>query len=148
MLLNLGTINSLVATSHGKPRKPLSLAGLGESYLILVCAYDVRSRVCPWTTHWSVFVRQGTVRNHLFPKWKFFTSKEQMSFTDRKGGIILKIRNDLHVQKESHIYWWDMNKKAILAALNRKRNDVTAYLKKHFCCKFWNCRMRTTQQIL
>jgi hypothetical protein len=26
---------------------------------------------------------------------------------------------------------------AILEALNRKRNDVTAYLKKHFCGKFF-----------
>jgi hypothetical protein len=60
--------------------------------------------------------------------------QKQMAFTDRKGGIILKICNDLHVREECHIYWWDMNKKAILAALNRKRNDVTAYLKKHFCC--------------
>jgi hypothetical protein len=88
------------------------------------------------------------VRNHLFPKWKFFTSKKQMAFTDRKGGIILKICNDLHVRKESRIHWWDMNKKAILAALNRKRNDVMAYLKKHFCCKFGNCRIITTQKIL
>jgi hypothetical protein len=49
-----------------------------------------------------------------------------MAFTDREGGIILKICNDLHVrEEESRIYWWDMNKKAILAALNRKRNDVT-----------------------
>jgi hypothetical protein len=85
------------------------------------------------------------VRNHLFPKWKFFTSKKQMAFTDRKGGIILKICNDLHVREESHIYWWDMNKNTILAALNRKRNDVTAYLKKHFCCKFCPFRKQTAQ---
>jgi hypothetical protein len=76
------------------------------------------------------------VRNHLFPYWKFFSSKKQMAFTDKKGGIVLKICNDLHVRKESRIYWWDMNKKAILSALNRKRNDVTAYLKKHFCRKY------------
>jgi hypothetical protein len=79
------------------------------------------------------------VRNNLFTKWKFFTSEKQMAFTDKEDGVILKICNDLHVKKESRIYWWDMNKKAILAALNRKRNDVTAYLKKHFCRKFlWN----------
>jgi hypothetical protein len=30
-----------------------------ESFLICGRAYDVRSRVCPWTTPWSVFVRHG-----------------------------------------------------------------------------------------
>jgi 1,2-phenylacetyl-CoA epoxidase PaaB subunit len=87
------------------------------------------------------------LRNHLFPKWKLFTRKKQMASTDREGGIILKICNDLHVREESRIYWWDMNKKAILAALNRKRNDVTTYLKKHFCCKFYIIRKPQTAQI-
>jgi hypothetical protein len=75
------------------------------------------------------------VRNDLFPGWKFFSSKKQMVFSNRQGGIVLKICNDLSVRPESQMYWWDMHKKNILEALNRKRNDVTAYLKKQFCCK-------------
>jgi hypothetical protein len=38
-----------------------------ESYLIRGRAYDVRSRVCPWTTPWSVFVRHGMSPNGC--KW-------------------------------------------------------------------------------
>jgi hypothetical protein len=60
-----------------------------------------------------------------------------MLFSDKEGGIVLKICNDLHVRKESHMYWWELNRKPILEALNRKRNDVTAYLKKHFCGEFF-----------
>jgi hypothetical protein len=68
------------------------------------------------------------VRSNLFPYWKIFSSKKQLAFTDKKGGIVLKICNDLHGRKESQVYWWDMNKKAILSVLKRKRNDVAAYL--------------------
>jgi hypothetical protein len=79
------------------------------------------------------------VRNSLFPYWKFFSNKKQMVFSNQEGGIVLKICNELHVRPDSHMYWWDLNKKPILDALNRKRNDVTAYLKKHFCGKiFWD----------
>jgi hypothetical protein len=59
-----------------------------------------------------------------------------MLFSDKEGGIVLKICNDLHVSKESQMYWWELNRKPILEASNRTRNDVTAYLKKHFCGKF------------
>jgi hypothetical protein len=58
-----------------------------------------------------------------------------MVFSNRAAGIVLKICNDLHVRPESQMYWWDLNKKAVLESLNQKRNDVTAYLKKHFCGK-------------
>jgi hypothetical protein len=75
------------------------------------------------------------VRNSLFPYWKFFSNKKQMVFSNQEGGIVLKICNELHVRPDSQMYWWDLNKKSILDALNRKRNDVTAYLKKHFCGK-------------
>jgi hypothetical protein len=79
---------------------------------------------------------QEYVRNRLFPFWKFFSNQKQMLFSDKAGGIVLKICNDLHVRKESQMYWWELNRKHILAALNRKRNDVTApYLKKRFCGK-------------
>jgi hypothetical protein len=77
------------------------------------------------------------VRNSLFPSWKFFSNQKQMLFSDKEGGIVLKICNDLHVRKESQMYWWELNRKPILEALNRKRNDVTAYLKKHFCVKYF-----------
>jgi hypothetical protein len=77
------------------------------------------------------------VRNSLFPFWKFFSNQKQMLFSDKEGGIVLKICNDLHVRKESQMYWWELNRKPILEALNRKRNDVTAYLKKHFCGKYF-----------
>lgn len=75
------------------------------------------------------------VRNSLFPYWKFFSNKKQMVFSNQEGGIVLKICSELHVRPDSQMYWWDLNKKPILDALNRKRNDVTAYLKKHFCGK-------------
>jgi hypothetical protein len=75
------------------------------------------------------------VRNNLFPAWKFFSSKKQMVFSDKKGGIVLKICIDLNVHHNCLMYWWDTHKKAILDALNRKRNDVTSYLKKRFCGK-------------
>lgn len=75
------------------------------------------------------------VRNSLFPYWKFFSNKKQMVFSNQEGGIVLKICSELHVRPDSQMYWWDLNKKSILEALNRKRNDVTAYLKKHFCGK-------------
>jgi hypothetical protein len=75
------------------------------------------------------------VRNSLFPYWKFFSNKKQMVFSNQEGGIVLKICSELHVWPDSQMYWWDLNKKPILDALNRKRNDVTAYLKKHFCGK-------------
>jgi hypothetical protein len=76
---------------------------------------------------------KGYVRNELFPNWKFFSSEKQMVFSNRKGGIVLKICNNLSVRPESQQYWWDTYKKTILMALNRKRNDVTSYIKKHFC---------------
>jgi hypothetical protein len=75
------------------------------------------------------------VHHSLFPFWKFFSNKKQMLFSDKEGGIVLKICNDFHVRKESQMYWWELNRKPILEALNRKRNDVTAYLKKHCCGK-------------
>jgi hypothetical protein len=77
------------------------------------------------------------VRNSLFPFWNFFSNQKQMLFSDKVGGIVLKICNGLHVRKESQMYWWELNRKPILEALNRKRNDVTAYLKKHFCSKYF-----------
>ena len=73
------------------------------------------------------------VRNDLFPAWKFFSSKKQMVFSNKPGGIVLKICNDLKVHNDHLMYWWDTHKKNILDALNRKRNDVTSYLKKRFC---------------
>jgi hypothetical protein len=76
------------------------------------------------------------VRNMLFPNWKFFSSDKQMIFSSRKGSIVLKICNDLSVHPGSQQYWWDCHRKAILLALNRKRNDVTSYIKKHFCGTF------------
>ena len=76
------------------------------------------------------------VRFDLFPYWKFFSSKKQMVFNNKKGGIVFKICNDLNVREGDMQFWWDTNQKQILNALNRKRNDVTAYLKKQFCCKF------------
>lgn len=79
------------------------------------------------------------VRNDLFPYWKFFSSKKQMVFSNKQGGIVLKICNDLNVPSSHHMYWWETNKKAVLDALNRKRNDVTSYLKKRFCCKLYTC---------
>jgi hypothetical protein len=75
------------------------------------------------------------VRNDLFPAWKFFSSKKQMVFSNKPGGIVLKICNDLKVHNDHQMYWWDTHKKNILDALNRKRNDVTSYLKKRFCGK-------------
>ena len=75
------------------------------------------------------------VRNDLFPAWKFFSSKKQMIFSSKPGGIVLKICNDLKVHKDHQMYWWDTHKKNILDSLNRKRNDVTSYLKKRFCGK-------------
>ena len=75
------------------------------------------------------------VRNDLFPAWKFFSSKKQMVFSNKPGGIVLKICNDLKVHNDHLMYWWDTHKKNILDALNRKRNDVTSYLKKRFCGK-------------
>ena len=78
------------------------------------------------------------VRNDLFPYWKFFSSKKQMVFSNKPGGIVLKICNDLKVHDDHLMYWWDTHKKNILDALNRKRNDVTSYLKKRFCGKFTN----------
>jgi hypothetical protein len=77
------------------------------------------------------------VRNSLFPFWKFFSNQKQMLFSDKEGGIVLKICYNLHVRKESQMYWWELNRKPILEALNRKRNDVTAYLKKHICGKYF-----------
>jgi hypothetical protein len=76
-----------------------------------------------------------------FPVWtldKLLAAREALDpslFSDKAGGIVLKICNDLHVRKESQMYWCELNRKHILAALNRKRNDVTAYLKKRFCGK-------------
>ena len=78
------------------------------------------------------------VRNDLFPNWKFFSSKKQMVFSNKPGGIVLKICNDLKVHNDHQMYWWDTHKKSILDVLNRKRNDVTSYLKKRFCGKL-NC---------
>jgi hypothetical protein len=80
------------------------------------------------------------VCNSLFPFWKFFSNLKQiLLFSDKEGGIVLKIChlkicNDLHVRKESQMYWWELNRKPILEALNRKRNNVKAYLKQHFLC--------------
>jgi hypothetical protein len=75
---------------------------------------------------------------------EFFSNQKQMLFSDKEGGIVLKICFivlkiciDLHVRKESQMYWWELNRKPFLEALNRKRNDVTAYLKKHFCGKYF-----------
>jgi hypothetical protein len=75
----------------------------------------------------------ATVYFHL----EIFSNQKQMLFSDKEGGIVLKLCNNLHVRKESQIYLWELNRKPILEALNRKRNDVMAYLKKHFCGKFF-----------
>jgi hypothetical protein len=58
------------------------------------------------------------VPNSLFPFWKFFSNQKQMLFSDKEGGIVLRICNDLHVRKESQMYWWELNRKPILEALN------------------------------
>jgi hypothetical protein len=75
---------------------------------------------------------QEYVRHDLFPKWKFFTSKKQIIYSKKKGGIVLKICNDLSVRKKHRQMWWDKNSKVITESLNRKRNDVTTYIKKMF----------------
>jgi hypothetical protein len=43
------------------------------------------------------------VSNSLFPFWKFFSIKKQMVFSNRAGGIVLKICNGLHVWPESQM---------------------------------------------
>lgn len=78
---------------------------------------------------------QEYVRHDLFPRWKFFTNKKQMIFSDKKGGIVMKICSDLSVRKEQRQVWWDSNSKAISDSLNRKRSDVTGYMKTIFIGK-------------
>ena len=78
---------------------------------------------------------QEYVRHDLFPRWKFFTNKKQMIFSCKKGGIVLKICNDLSVRKEQRQVWWDTNSKSISDSLNRKRSDVTSYMKTIFLGK-------------
>jgi hypothetical protein len=78
---------------------------------------------------------QEYVRHDLFPRWKFFTNKKQMIFSDKKGGIVVKICSDLSVRKEQRQVWWDSNSKAISDSLNRKRSDVTSYMKTIFIGK-------------
>ena len=75
------------------------------------------------------------VQTKLFPYWKFFNSKKQMLFSAKKGSIVLKICNDMHVSKAGRCSWWDMNKKAILSTLNRKWSDVTGYIRMKFIGK-------------
>jgi hypothetical protein len=80
---------------------------------------------------------KGLCAQQLISILDFFSNQKQMLFSNKEGGIVLKICNDLHGRKESQMYWWELNRKPILEALNRKRNDVTAFLKKHFCGKFF-----------
>ena len=66
---------------------------------------------------------------------KFFTSAQQLVFDNNNGSIVVKICNDLNVSTRARMTWWELNKGTILEALNRKRSDVTAYLKKQFIGK-------------
>lgn len=78
---------------------------------------------------------QEYIRHDLFPRWKFFTNKKQMVFSDKKGGIVTKICNDLFVRKEQRHIWWDNHSKEISEGLNRKRNDVITSIKRLFLGK-------------
>ena len=71
----------------------------------------------------------------LFPYWKFFNSPKQMMFSSQKGCIVRKICIDNHVNEKLHLPWWENNKEAILSTLNRKRSDVTGYIKSRFIGK-------------
>ena len=75
---------------------------------------------------------QEYIRNELFPRWKFFTHRKQTVYSGKKGGIVLKICNDMHVRPEHREKWWDTHSQEVVGALNRKRADVTNYLKKVF----------------
>ena len=75
------------------------------------------------------------VRTKLFPYWKFFNSPKQMMFSTQKGCIVRKICIDNHVNEKLHYPWWESNKEAILSTLNRKRSDVTGYIKSRFVGK-------------
>lgn len=111
-------------TSHITEDNPLTTTALYEPDLDEKDSNDKRKKQL-----------KEYVRNNLFPFWKFFSNKKQMIFTNHPGGIVVKICNALHVRQHQRFTWWEMHKKSILMALNRKRNDVTAYLKKHFCGK-------------
>lgn len=75
------------------------------------------------------------VRHYLFPYWKFFTSPKQLVFNNKSGSIMVKICNNLNVATMGRMTWWELNKEKIVESLNRKRSDVTAYLKKEFIRK-------------
>ena len=75
------------------------------------------------------------VRNELFPFWKFFRTKKQMTYDSSKGSIVLKICKDLHIKEAEQCTWWDLNKEEINRQLGSKRSDVTAAIKKAFIGK-------------
>lgn len=149
---NTGTMSTSrsSATTDGVNISPLAIAGnmihgvngqgMDEETSIVTENNSVLYNQEQWDTRRENQYRMSQlkeyVRNDLFPAWKFFSSKKQMVFSNKPGGIVLKICNDLKVHNNHQMYWWDTHKKNILDALNRKRNDVTSYLKKRFCGKF------------
>jgi hypothetical protein len=48
---------------------------------------------------------------------EIWSNQKQMLFSNKERGIIIKICNNLHLRQ---MYWWELNRKPILEALNQR----------------------------
>lgn len=77
------------------------------------------------------------VRYQLFSKLKFIMNEKQMNYSRDKGSFCMMICSALGFGGDDDVAvgWWEEYKDKVLVALNNKRADVTAAMKRTFLSK-------------
>ena len=80
-------------------------------------------------------------KERLFPRWKFFTNRSQLMWTQTPNSICHYVCTSMNVRPEYRERWWHHHQENVMKELNRKRSDVSSAMKKVFLSKYsWKHR--------